>query len=85
MLEEELDALLRTAIDFRLALCGRDEHAAVATLVHLDAIDINATTSQFPAEFDRIGGHGAFERGAAALGAVASVGGDSVRGLDLAA
>ena len=84
MLEEEVDTLLRAAPDFCLALRGGGECATVAALVHLDAVDVDATTGQFAGEFDRIRCQCAFERGAAALCALAGVGGRCVRGLDLA-
>ena len=84
MLEEEIDALLRAALDFCLAFRGGGECAAMAALVHLDAVDIDATTGQFAAEFDRIRGQCAFERGAGALCALPGVGGRCFRGLDLA-
>jgi hypothetical protein len=61
MLEEEVDALLRTALNFCSAFRGGCECATVAALVHLDAVDVDATTGQFAAELDRIRGECAFE------------------------
>jgi hypothetical protein len=84
MLEEEVDTLRGTALDFCVAFRGGGECAAVAALVHLDAIDIDATAGQFAAEFDRKRGQCAFERGTAALCALPGVGGRCARGLDLA-
>ena len=56
ILEKELGAGLRAALDLGLALLRRGEGAAVAAFVHLHPVDIEATADEFPGEMHRMGG-----------------------------
>ena len=61
MLAEEVDARLRAALDFGLALFGWGEGATVTAFVHLDAVDVDASSGQLSGERHRIGRQYAFE------------------------
>ncbi len=61
ILEKELGAGLGAALDFGLAFLGRGEGAAVAALVHLHPVNIQATADEFPTEMHRMSGEHALE------------------------
>lgn len=85
MLEEEVDALLCAAFDLCFAVFRWSEGAAVTTLDHLNAIDIDATARQLAGEFKGVSGQDAFDIGAGTLRALGGIGFWGVCGLDLAA